>query len=29
VHAAFNLYASAGAGFADHVCAQLVEESAG
>lgn len=27
VHAAFNLYAEAGAGFAEHVCAELVPES--
>lgn len=29
VHAAFNLYAEAGAGFAEHVCAELVPEAAG
>lgn len=29
VHAAFNLYAEAGAGFAEHVCAALVPESTG
>jgi len=28
VHAAFNLYAEAGAGFAEHVCAELVPEAA-
>ena len=27
VHAAFNLYAEAGAGFAEHVCTELVPES--